>query len=134
MAAPSEAQAPPGAGRAAVELLSARELEALDRLRRQWLNKEIAADLHVSPETVKTHTANLYAKLGVGDRRRAVRRASAGPAGAPRARPGGAPRSPVDTYSPVSGMREGLDWGTMAPGMLQAERRVAMIAVAVVPW
>ena len=61
---------------ALVEPLTGRELEVLDRLRRQWLNKEIAADLHVSPETVKTHTANLYAKLGVGDRRRAVRRAA----------------------------------------------------------
>ena len=48
----------------------------LDRLHRRWLNKEIAADLLVSTETVKTHTANLYAKLGVGDRRQAVRRAA----------------------------------------------------------
>ena len=53
-----------------VESLSGRELEVLDRLRRRWLNKEIAADLHVSPETVKSHTAHIYAKLGVGDRRR----------------------------------------------------------------
>ena len=59
-----------------MEPLSGRELEVLDRLRRQWLNKEIAEDLHVSPETVKSHTANLYAKLGVGDRRRAGRRAA----------------------------------------------------------
>ena len=67
----------------------------LDRLRRQWLNKEIAADLHVSPETVKTHTANLYAKLGVGDRRRAVRRAAElGLLGAPSSAAGGAPATP----------------------------------------
>jgi LuxR family maltose regulon positive regulatory protein len=59
-----------------IEPLTARELEVLDRLSRQWYNQEIAADLHVSPETVKTHTANIYAKLGVGDRRRAVRRAA----------------------------------------------------------
>jgi len=49
----------------------------LDRLRRRWLNKEIATELHISPETVKTHTANLYTKLGVGGRRAAVRRAAA---------------------------------------------------------
>ena len=67
---------PPPPPDALVEPLTGRELEVLDRLRRQWLNKEIAADLHVSPETVKTHTVNLYAKLGVGDRRRAVRRAA----------------------------------------------------------
>jgi LuxR family maltose regulon positive regulatory protein len=48
----------------------------LDRLRRQWLNKEIAADLHVSTETIKRHEANIYTKLGVGDRRQAVRRAA----------------------------------------------------------
>jgi LuxR family maltose regulon positive regulatory protein len=59
-----------------VEPLTSRELEVLDRLRRQWLNREIADDLHVSPETVKTHVAHVCAKLGVGDRRRAVRRAA----------------------------------------------------------
>ena len=48
----------------------------LDRLHRRWINKEIAADLRVSLETVKTRRANLYAKLGVGDRRQAVRRAA----------------------------------------------------------
>ena len=69
---------PPGpAPERLLEPLTAREREVLDRLRRRWLNKEIAADLLVSTETVKTHTANLYAKLGVGDRRQAVRRAAA---------------------------------------------------------
>jgi LuxR family maltose regulon positive regulatory protein len=71
--APMEPREPP---ERLVEPLSGRELEVLDRLRRQWLNKEIAEDLCVSTETVKTHTANIYAKLGVGDRRRAVRRAA----------------------------------------------------------
>jgi DNA-binding NarL/FixJ family response regulator len=70
----------PGGGRAGdgrlAEPLTERELAVLVRLRRQWLNKEIAADLHSSPETVKRHAVNLYAKLGVGDRRGAARRAA----------------------------------------------------------
>jgi LuxR family maltose regulon positive regulatory protein len=59
-----------------VEPLTDREVEVLHRLHGQLLNKEIAADLQISPETVKRHAANIYAKLGVGDRRRAVRRAA----------------------------------------------------------
>ena len=36
---------------------------------------EIARDLVVSLNTVRTHTKNIYAKLGVSSRRAAVRRA-----------------------------------------------------------
>jgi LuxR family maltose regulon positive regulatory protein len=36
---------------------------------------EIARELVVSLNTVRTHTKNLYTKLGVNDRRAAVRRA-----------------------------------------------------------
>jgi LuxR family maltose regulon positive regulatory protein len=70
---------PPGPsapGGQMVEPLTSREFEVLDRLRRQWLNTEIADDLHISLETVKTHVAHLCAKLGASDRRRAVRRAA----------------------------------------------------------
>ena len=69
--------AAPGAGHpeALPEPLTGRELEVLTRLGRRWSNKEIAADLHLSPETVKTYVAHVAAKLGVSGRREAVRRA-----------------------------------------------------------
>ena len=34
--------------------------------------QEIGAELFISPETVKTHAANIYSKLGVANRRQAV--------------------------------------------------------------
>jgi ATP/maltotriose-dependent transcriptional regulator MalT len=48
----------------------------LRHLGRWSSNKEVAAARHVSPETVKRHAANIYAKLGVSGRREALRRAA----------------------------------------------------------
>ena len=39
-------------------------------------NQEIAAQLYISPATVKRHIANAYGKLGVGHRTEAVARAN----------------------------------------------------------
>ncbi len=63
--------------RSAVEYLrlSDRELEVLGLIARGLSNKEIAKALIVSPNTVKTHLANLYAKLEVSRRTQAVQRA-----------------------------------------------------------
>jgi DNA-binding CsgD family transcriptional regulator len=55
--------------------LSARELEVLHELAAGHSNKEIAAQLHVSPNTVKTHVARLFEKLGAKRRTEAIRRA-----------------------------------------------------------
>ena len=55
--------------------LSERELEVLHELAAGRANKEIAARLHVSPNTIKTHVANLFAKLGARRRTEAIRRA-----------------------------------------------------------
>ncbi|WP_410088494.1 LuxR C-terminal-related transcriptional regulator [Streptomyces sp. t39] len=57
------------------ETLSGREREVLERLARMMSTQEIAADLHVSVNTVKTHLKSLYRKLGVNRRTEAVRRA-----------------------------------------------------------
>ena len=58
-----------------VEPLSPRELDVLRLLRSDLGGPEIARELVVSLNTVRTHTRSIYAKLGVGNRRAAVRRA-----------------------------------------------------------
>ena len=58
-----------------IEPLSERELEVLRLLRTDLNGPEIARELMVSLSTVRTHTQNIYAKLGVNNRRAAVRRA-----------------------------------------------------------
>jgi DNA-binding CsgD family transcriptional regulator len=55
--------------------ISEREFEVLQLLCAGGSNKEIAARLHLSPNTVKTHVANLYEKLSVRRRTEAVLRA-----------------------------------------------------------
>ena len=58
-----------------VEPLSERELEVLKLLRSELSGPEIAQQLIVSLNTLHTHTKNIYNKLGVNNRRAAVRRA-----------------------------------------------------------
>jgi LuxR family transcriptional regulator, maltose regulon positive regulatory protein len=57
-----------------VEPLSARELDVLRLLATDLDGPRIASALFVSLNTVRTHTKNIYAKLGVTNRRAAVRR------------------------------------------------------------
>jgi two-component system, NarL family, response regulator LiaR len=57
---------------AAVEDLTPREIEILRHLAMGRSNKEIANELAVSGETVKSHVSNLYAKLGVENRTQAI--------------------------------------------------------------
>jgi DNA-binding CsgD family transcriptional regulator len=55
--------------------ISARELRVLEELAAGRSNKEIAARLGVSPNTVKTHVARLLEKLGAKRRTDAINRA-----------------------------------------------------------
>lgn len=55
--------------------LTGQEIKVLERLAAGRSNKEIARDLGLSPNTVKTHVANLYGKLEVGRRTQAVGKA-----------------------------------------------------------
>mgnify|MGYP000169459567 CR=1 FL=1 len=55
--------------------ISERELEVLLKIVSGRSNKEIAAQLSVSPNTVKTHVARLFEKLGARRRTEAVLKA-----------------------------------------------------------
>jgi LuxR family maltose regulon positive regulatory protein len=69
----------PGMAAAALSVtpLSNREIDVLELLAQRLSNKEIAERLHVSPETVKKHTRNIYEKLGVHGRQEATAKALA---------------------------------------------------------
>ena len=64
-----------GAAQPLIEPLSERELEVLRLLGTELDGPGMARELVVSLSTVRTHTKNIYAKLGVNNRRSAVRRA-----------------------------------------------------------
>lgn len=55
--------------------LTGQEVKVLELLAAGRSNKEIARDLGLSPNTVKTHVANLYGKLEVSRRTQAVGKA-----------------------------------------------------------
>ena len=66
--------APRELGRRSVDygVLTARESDVLAQLQRRRANAQIAADLHISVETVRTHARNIYRKLGVSSRHELV--------------------------------------------------------------
>jgi LuxR family transcriptional regulator, maltose regulon positive regulatory protein len=68
---------PPGGPQPPLEPLSTSELRVLRYLPTNLSGPEIASQLSVSPNTVKTHIHNLYMKLGTHRRGEAVARARA---------------------------------------------------------
>lgn len=70
------AAAEPGNPRAQASLgISEREIVVLKHLAAGGSNKEIAQQLGISPNTVKTHVARLFEKLGARRRTEAIQRA-----------------------------------------------------------
>jgi LuxR family maltose regulon positive regulatory protein len=69
---PSTMSAPPEAG--TIDLLTSREEEILRLMQDGLTNQEIADELIISLYTVKRHATNIYTKLGVNNRRQAIRK------------------------------------------------------------
>lgn len=68
----SPASSPAPGADASIERLSGRELEVLALIVDGNTNKEIAARLYLSPDTVKNHVVHVIQKLGVSDRTQAA--------------------------------------------------------------
>ncbi|MEJ2211833.1 MAG: LuxR C-terminal-related transcriptional regulator, partial [Anaerolineae bacterium] len=71
---PERPAATPADG-ALVEPLTERELEVLHLLTTHLSSTEIAHELYISPNTVRSHIKNIYGKLGAHSRNDAVQRA-----------------------------------------------------------
>jgi LuxR family maltose regulon positive regulatory protein len=71
----ARAPVPGTSARRLVDPLSERELDVLRLLATDLDGPDIARRLHISLNTLRTHTKNIYAKLGVNSRRAAVRQA-----------------------------------------------------------
>jgi LuxR family maltose regulon positive regulatory protein len=57
-------------------VVAARELDVLRMLRSDLNGPEIAGEMLVSLNTLRTHTESIFTELGVNSRREAVRRAA----------------------------------------------------------
>jgi len=62
-----------GFGIEGTELLTPREAEVLELLHDGATNGQIAHELSITVETVRTHARNIYRKLGIGSRRELAR-------------------------------------------------------------
>lgn len=59
---------------AKLHLLTTKELQVLQLLATGLAYKSIAAELQISPETVKKHVSHIYKKLSVKNRLEALRK------------------------------------------------------------
>ena len=76
LAAAAKPPAPAPTRPASDEGLSERELEVLRLLATELSGPEIAGQLFISVNTLRTHTKHIFSKLDVNTRRAAVRRAA----------------------------------------------------------
>jgi len=74
--APRSSPAPAPAGRVSEDELSERERDVLRLLATELSGPEIAGELFISVNTLRTHTKHIFSKLDVKTRRAAVRRAA----------------------------------------------------------
>ena len=58
----------PAAGETGWDSLTDSELKVVNLIARGATNRDVAAQLHLSPHTVKTHVRNAFAKLGITSR------------------------------------------------------------------
>ncbi len=72
---PGRAGEEPATQRSLIDPMSGRELDVLRYLGTELDGPDIARELSVSLSTVRTHTQHIYTKLGVNNRRAAIRRA-----------------------------------------------------------
>ena len=75
-AAPTPSRSGPAIGPGMVEPLTERELAVLAYLPRRIKQRDIAAELYITMNTLKSHVASIYRKLGVSDRDEAASRAA----------------------------------------------------------
>lgn len=75
--APNDKNGLQGGNRLLIEPLTDREIEIVTLLAEGITNKEIGIRLHLSPNTVRVHTSNIYGKLGVSGRMQAAQKAAA---------------------------------------------------------
>ncbi|MGB8381847.1 MAG: LuxR C-terminal-related transcriptional regulator, partial [Dermatophilaceae bacterium] len=75
-AAPTPSRREPAIGPGMVEPLTERELAVLSYLPQRIKQRDIAAELYITMNTLKTHVASIYRKLGVCDRDEAATRAA----------------------------------------------------------
>lgn len=87
------------------EQLTRRESEVLPLLARNRSNAQIAADLQIGLETVRTHARNIYRKLGVSSRRELA--APPAPNDPERRLPSAAPSQRRRPITPAPRMRRG---------------------------